>query len=326
MERDAAFRYLPRPSLQGPAPLANKPDIAIGLNRQNSNRAIGKVDDTVNAKVPIGADDILMLHFDPRIFIGNCTSNKGEGIGLLVTVGQSASRLQDLGAEHHKLRYATIIMTIAPSTIPAPPQEMDALPAPQADKALLDMLALRRSIKVAHLAEPGPDAETLTTILQIGARVPDHGKLGPWRFVILSGEDRQAYGDQVAALLAKRMPKMDSERLAMESERFARTPVVVAVISTAAPHAKIPEWEQILSAGAVCHNIMLAARGFGFGSVWLSEWVAYDREALALLGMTAQEQLAGFIYMGTTIEAPVERPRPDALTRISKWSSTLAQG
>jgi nitroreductase len=202
---------------------------------------------------------------------------------------------------------------------------MDDLPAPRADKALLDMLALRRSIKVAHLAEPGPDSETLTTILQIGARVPDHGKLGPWRFIILAGQDRQTYGNQIAALLARRSPQMDVQHLAMESERFARTPVVVAVISTAGPHAKIPEWEQILSAGAVCHNIMLAARGFGFGSVWLSEWVAYDKEALALLGMTEEEKLAGFIYLGTTTTPPVERPRPDALTRISTWSSTLSQ-
>jgi nitroreductase len=217
-------------------------------------------------------------------------------------------------------------MPIDPTTIPAPPNELDTLPAPMADKALLNMLALRRSIKVAHLAEPGPDAATLTTILQIGARVPDHGKLGPWRFVTLTGEARGAYGALIAQALAKRIPNLDSERLTMEAGRFARTPVVVAVISTAGPHAKIPEWEQILSVGAVCHNIMLAARGFGFGAVWLSEWVAYDRDALTLLGMTSTEKLAGFIYMGTTTTAPVERPRPDATTRISAWTPPTAQG
>jgi nitroreductase len=216
-------------------------------------------------------------------------------------------------------------MTIAPNTIPAPPQELDLLPAPIADKALLDMLALRRSIKVAHLAEPGPDAETLTTILQIGARVPDHGKLGPWRFIILAGDDREAYGALVADALARRAPTTAPEILAIEAARFARTPVVVAVVSTAGPHAKIPEWEQILSAGAVCHNVMLAARGFGFGAVWLSEWVAYDVDALALLGMGTHEKLAGFIYMGTPTEPPVERPRPDALTRISSWVAPQQQ-
>ena len=212
-------------------------------------------------------------------------------------------------------------MTIAPDTVPAPPQLNQDLPAPVADKALLDMLALRRSIKVAHLTQPGPDADTLTAILQIGARVPDHGKLGPWRFIILAGEDRLAYGASVANLLRQRQPDLDAARLEQEAERFARTPVVVAVVSTAGPHAKIPEWEQVLSVGAVCHNVMLAARGFGFGSVWLSEWTAYDCEALALLGLTDSERLAGFIYMGTATQTPIERPRPDALTRISHWSA-----
>ena len=216
-------------------------------------------------------------------------------------------------------------MKIAPDTLPAPPELMDLLPAPVADKALLEMLSLRRSVKVAHLAEPGPDKETLTAILQIGARVPDHGKLGPWRFIILAGDDRRAYGQLVADLLLQRAPNTDTQQLEMETDRFARTPVVVAVVSTAGPHAKIPEWEQILSAGAVCHNIMLAARGFGFGSVWLSEWTAYDPEALALLGMNNAEKLAGFIYMGTAIQAPVERPRPNALTRISTWSAPLVK-
>jgi nitroreductase len=231
-----------------------------------------------------------------------------------------------MGAEVCKLGYAMKIMTIAPSSLPAPPHELDLLPAPKANKALLDMLALRRSIKVAHLAEPGPDHATLQAILQIGARVPDHGKLGPWRFIILAGKDRLAYGNQIAALLAQRSPAMDEARLSIERDRFARAPVVVAIVSTAAPHAKIPEWEQVLSVGAVCHNIMLAARGFGFGSVWLTEWVAYDSEALALLGVNEGEKLAGFIYIGTATEPPVERPRPDALTRISTWSPPIAQG
>jgi nitroreductase len=217
-------------------------------------------------------------------------------------------------------------MIIEPLSIPSPPQELDPLPAPQPDKGLLDMLALRRSIKVAHLAEPGPDDATLTCILQIGARVPDHGKLGPWRFIILAGDDRNAYGALVGELLAKRAPSTPRDILAMEASRFARAPVVIAVVSTAGPHVKIPEWEQVLSAGAVCHNMMLAARGFGFGAVWLSEWPSYDREALALLGLSANEKLAGFIYLGTATEAPVERPRPDAMTRIAKWSPPQDKG
>jgi nitroreductase len=217
-------------------------------------------------------------------------------------------------------------MKIDPHSIPTPPQELDPLPAPKDDPTLLAMLAQRRSIKVAHLAEPGPDAATLTAILQIGARVPDHGKLGPWRFIILEGDHRHAYGALVADLLAKRAPATDKAILAMEAERFARTPVVIAVVSTAAPHAKIPQWEQVLSAGAVCHNVMLAARGFGFGAVWLSEWPSYDGDALALLGLSGDEKLAGFIYLGTATQAPVERPRPDALTRIAQWAPPSTGG
>jgi nitroreductase len=214
---------------------------------------------------------------------------------------------------------------ISPDSLPRPPQEMDPLPAPVADKGLLDMLALRRSIKVAHLVEPGPDEATLLSIIQIGARVPDHGKLGPWRFIILAGDSRAAYGAAVADLLRQRVPGIDAQRLEMEAERFARAPVVLAIVSTAGPHAKIPEWEQVLSSGAVCHNVMLAARGFGFGAVWLSEWTAYDRDALDALGLSGSEQLAGFIYIGTTSQAPVERPRPDALTRVSHWAPSSTQ-
>lgn len=217
-------------------------------------------------------------------------------------------------------------MKIDPKTIPSAPAELDELPLPKADKALLDMLALRRSIKVAHLAEPGPDAETTLAIIEIGARVPDHGKLGPWRFVILAGQARENYGALVVEALSARSPNLDSERLAQEAARFARTPLVIAVISTAAPHAKIPEWEQILSAGAVCHNIMLAARGFGFGAVWLSEWVAYDADALALLGMSPEEKLAGHIYIGTATTPPIERPRPNARTRVTYWSPPNSEG
>lgn len=213
---------------------------------------------------------------------------------------------------------------IDPATLPQPPQERDPLPAPVADHKLLEMLALRRSIKVAHLAEPGPDEATLSKILEIGARVPDHGKLGPWRFIILAGEARHAYGSQVATLLKSRNPKLDDESFQLESGRLARAPIAIAVVSTAGPHTKIPEWEQILSAGAVCHNVMLVARGFGFGSVWLSEWLAYDQDALALLGLTQTERLAGFIYLGTATEAPIERPRPDAHTRIGYWQTPEA--
>lgn len=210
-------------------------------------------------------------------------------------------------------------MTIAPHTLPPPPVENDVLPEPRPDPAFLERLALRRSTKVAHLAAPGPDGDTLDAILRIGARVPDHGKLGPWRFIILSGDNRQAYGAKIAALLAERGQVKDGERLALEEGRFLRAPVVVAVVFSPVESPKVPEWEQVLSAGAVCYNLLLAAQGFGYGGCWLSEWVAYDREALALLGLSPQEKLAGLVYLGTATEAPLERPRPSAASRVTHW-------
>lgn len=210
-------------------------------------------------------------------------------------------------------------MTIAPHTLPPPPVENDVLPEPRPDAAFLERLALRRSTKVAHLTAPGPDGDTLDAILRIGARVPDHGKLGPWRFIILSGDNRQAYGAKIAALLAERGQVKDGERLALEEGRFLRAPVVVAVVFSPVESPKVPEWEQVLSAGAVCYNLLLAANGFGFGGCWLSEWVAYDREALALLGLASHEKLAGLVYLGTPTEAPLERPRPSAASRVTHW-------
>jgi nitroreductase len=210
-------------------------------------------------------------------------------------------------------------MTIAPHTLPPPPVENDFLPEPRPDAAFLARLALRRSTKVAHLTSPGPEGETLDAILRLGARVPDHGKLGPWRFIILSGDNRHAYGRKIAGLLSDRGQVTDPERLAQEEGRFLRAPLVLAVVFSPVESPKVPEWEQALSAGAVCYNLLLAANGFGFGGCWLSEWVAYDRDALALLGLCAHEKLAGLIYLGTPSEAPIERPRPTAASRITHW-------
>lgn len=200
------------------------------------------------------------------------------------------------------------------------PQEGDTLPLSKPDKALLDFLSTRRSIKIAELAEPGPDGQTLEAILHVGARVPDHGKLGPWRFVVLAGDNRAAFGDVVRTHVAQKDPKADAALLEAEATRFMRAPCVVAVVSTAAPHAKIPEWEQILSAGALCYSILLAARAHGFGGVWLSEWVSYDQDICAALGLTNSERLAGYLYLGTANAAPIERARPDVASRIQHWT------
>lgn len=183
--------------------------------------------------------------------------------------------------------------------------------------ALLDLLARRRSTKAFQLTGPGPDTAQIAALLQIGVRIPDHGKLAPWRFVVLLGEGRARAGALLADLLTQR-GGAGEEAVAFERARFLRAPAVICVVSTAMPHPKIPQWEQVLSAGALCFQILLAAHGAGFAGCWLTEWPAYDEEARAALGLAAHERIAGFLYLGKAAEPAIERARPDS-TALTTW-------
>lgn len=204
------------------------------------------------------------------------------------------------------------------SLLPILPVEHDVLPAPAPDVALLNLLATRRSSKVAQLAGPSPDRATVEAILQLGVRVPDHGKMAPWRFIVIEGDAAVRLGQVAADIASTKNPDADPSMAAFERTRFARAPVCLAVVSSPRDNPKVPVWEQQMSAGALCHNLCLAARGFGFGATWLSEWVAYDRTFAAGLGLSDKEQIAGFIYLGTPTEPPTERPRPDARA-LTTW-------
>lgn len=184
----------------------------------------------------------------------------------------------------------------------------------------IDFLLRRRSIPAVNLVEPGPDAAQLETLLTIAARVPDHGKLAPWRFILFRGASRAEAGAAFAALLKEKQPGVDEKRIAFEEARFTRSPLVVAVVSRAAPHAKIPEWEQVLSAGAVAMNLVVAAQAMGFGAQWITEWVTYDEDARALLGLAPEERLAGLVHIGTPDIPPFERPRPALSEIVSDWT------
>ena len=179
------------------------------------------------------------------------------------------------------------------------------------DAALLHLLATRRSVAPVALSGPGPTAEELAALLKTAARVPDHGKLAPWRFIVFSGEARERAGAVSAAVFAQDNPNAPPERVAAEAKRLAHAPLVVAVVSRAAPHAKIPEWEQVLSAGAVCMNLSTAVNAMGFSCAWLTEWYGYDRRVLAQLGIEPQEKLAGFVHIGRAGVVPEDRIRPD---------------
>jgi nitroreductase len=172
------------------------------------------------------------------------------------------------------------------------------------------MLKRRRSVPPPMMTGPGPAGEELATILTIASRVPDHGKLTPWRFLIFEGSARERAGRIALDLRLADKPDLDEAGRAEELRRFSRAPLVVAVVSRAAPHFKVPEWEQVLSAGAVCMNMIVAARALGFSATWLTGWMAYDVRFRAAIGLAEHERIAGFIHIGRAATAIEDRPRP----------------
>ncbi|PIO97086.1 nitroreductase family protein [Pleomorphomonas carboxyditropha] len=185
--------------------------------------------------------------------------------------------------------------------------------------ATIDLLLTRRSVPAALLAAPGPSADELQTLLTIASRVPDHGKLAPWRFIVLEGEARVEAGRQLARIAEQRQPDISETRLEDERQRFSKAPLVVAVVGRAAEHVKIPVIEQIYSAGAVCLNLEIAAHAMGYAACWLTDWPAYDAEARAALGLAEGETIAGFIHIGTPTIAPTDRPRPALADIVSRF-------
>jgi nitroreductase len=183
----------------------------------------------------------------------------------------------------------------------------------------LDLLLTRRSVKPFGMTAPGPNDQELELILRAGARVPDHGKLAPWRFITFRGETRRAFGEVLKTIFAKVEPRADADRLALEAGRLLQAPVVVAVVSRIVPSKKAPEWEQVLSAGASCQNMVVAATALGFASCWLTEWYAYDTDVAHALGLGENERVAGFIYFGTAAGPKDERERPVLSEITQEW-------
>src|ERR1700735_5284599 len=174
----------------------------------------------------------------------------------------------------------------------------------------IDILKRRRSVPPPLMIGPAPSADELATILTVASRVPDHGKLAPWRFVVFAGDARDRASQLALDIRLADKPDLEEAARAEELRRFARAPLVVAVVSRAAPHFKIPEWEQILSAGAVCMNMIVAARALGFSATWLTEWMAYDGRFCSAIGLAEHERIAGFIHIGRTTATIEDRPRP----------------
>jgi nitroreductase len=186
---------------------------------------------------------------------------------------------------------------------------------------LIDHLKTRRSVPFPLMQGPGPDAATLAEMLAIAARVPDHGKLAPWRFVVIDRAQGEKLGAFLEGLVKADDPSAEEKRLEIDRTRFTRAPVCVAVVSRAGPHVKIPEWEQVLSSGAVCLNLLHAAVAYGFGGTWITEWPAYDRRVLDRLGLGADEKIAGFVHIGTPTARAEDRVRPDMATIVTRFEA-----
>ncbi len=181
-----------------------------------------------------------------------------------------------------------------------------------------DLLLSRRSGSAKAMTGPGPDVADLDRILAAGVRVPDHGKLTPWRFIVFEGDGRRRMGEVLASVVAEGKDA-SPERVAQERERFMRAPVVVGVVSRVREQIPIPMWEQQLSAGAVCMSIVIAAHALGYVANWITEWCAYDPMVLERIGLKPTERIAGFIYLGKPAGPLEDRPRPDIRTITTRF-------
>lgn len=204
------------------------------------------------------------------------------------------------------------------------PTAAAATEAPTLDgEALLSFLETRRSVGMTALSEPGPSASELRRILTIAARVPDHGGIEPWRFIVLAGEARQRASEGVSKLYAAENTAMDPERrdkfTAIMGRALTYAPVIVLVVSRADAAARVPVWEQELSAGAACMNLTVAAQASGYGATWLTGWAAYSPGVNALFGLAESEKVAGIIHIGTAKEVPPDRKRPDIDALTTYW-------
>lgn len=190
-----------------------------------------------------------------------------------------------------------------------------ALPLPRPSDELKARLAQRRSAPAQALIAPGPSEVEIDEILLLGARTPDHGKLFPWRFVVLGPHSRAEIAERLA-VLAEAQDKPDKALAVLA--KLANPPLTILVVSTPIPGHKVPVWEQELSAGAVCMNIEHAANALGYSASWITDWYAYDPAAIPLFGIQPGEKIAGFIHIGTLLDAPLERPRPDMATKVTR--------
>jgi nitroreductase len=186
--------------------------------------------------------------------------------------------------------------------------------------ALRDYLKSRRSVGIGFLKDPGPTPAELEEILQIGTRVPDHGKFVPWRLIVIEGDARVKAGEKLADIQKARRPDIDEASLEIERKQFLPAPVTIGVLLSPKPNPKAPEMEQLLSAGNVCFNLSHAAFALGFAASWTNRWYGFDTEAQQMLGARGGERFVGFVHIGTPTTVMEDRDRPDLSKVVTRWN------
>ena len=188
------------------------------------------------------------------------------------------------------------------------------------DSDTIDFLTTRRSTVARMMDGPGPGEHDLRKSMEAGMRVPDHGRLTPWRFIVIRGDAREKLGNVIADSFKRKNPDAIEEQVEIEQERLTRAPVVIAVVSHVQREHKIPEWEQVLSSGAACQTMLIAAQSMGYAAQWLTEWYAYDASVKQAIGAGPEGEIAGFLYLGNGISDLSDRARPEYEDIVSEWS------
>jgi len=188
------------------------------------------------------------------------------------------------------------------------------------DSKTIDFLTTRRSTVARMMGDPGPNDDELRQIMEAGMRVPDHGRLTPWRFIVIRSNARDTIGDVIVNSFKRNNPDAIQEQIEIEQERLTRAPIVIAVVSRVHREHKIPVWEQILSSGAACQTMLIAAQSTGYAAQWLTEWYAYDSDVKKAIGAEADDEIAGFVYLGNPVGELTDRARPIYDHIVSEWS------
>ncbi|WP_353641620.1 nitroreductase [Mesorhizobium sp. WSM2239] len=177
--------------------------------------------------------------------------------------------------------------------------------------SIIDFMLKRNSAPIPELREPAPGDDEIATMIRIATRVPDHGRLAPWRFILYRGKAREEIGEKLADLAEKREGPLTEARRNQELTRFSRAPLVIGVISSPKENPKIPQWEMFLSGGAAAMSLVLAANALGYGTNWITNWYSDVEEGRRILGLAPHERVVGFVHIGSYEGPAPERPRPD---------------